>query len=160
MERYIRGRGGLKMEIVRVDNDRKRYIDLLILADEEEQMIDKYLSRGDMYVAIDEGKAIAVIVVTDEGKGTLEIKNLAVAPDRQGQGIGREMVGFIVDKYKDRFNTLLVGTGDSPVTTGFYERCGFARSHVIPDFFRKNYSHPIIDGGVLLRDMVYFKMEI
>ena len=92
MERHIRGRDGLKMEIVRVDNDRKRYIDLLILADEEEQMIDKYLSRGDMYVAIDEGKAIAVIVVTDEGKGTLEIKNLAVAPDRQGQGIGREMV--------------------------------------------------------------------
>ena len=152
--------GELTMLMRKVISDKKRYIELLLLADEEEAMIDRYLERGDMYVAEFDGTPGAVAVVTDEGDGVLEIKNLAVAPELQKRGIGRAVIEFIKNEYRDCFQRIIVGTGDSPSTTVFYERCGFKRAYVVEDFFTVNYSHPIIDGGVLLKDMVYFAMDI
>lgn len=63
---------------------RKRYIDLLLMADEQENMIERYLDRGDMYALVDEGEARCVCVVTDEGEGVLELKNIATAPGFRG----------------------------------------------------------------------------
>ena len=65
------------MEIKKVETDKKRYMGLLLLADEQEDMVDRYLERGTMYVLEDEGVK-AECVVTDEGDGILELKNLAV----------------------------------------------------------------------------------
>ncbi len=59
-----------KLEIRRVDTDKKRYLDLLLLADEQEDMIDRYLEEGTLYVLEDEGVK-GVCVVTDEGEGLL-----------------------------------------------------------------------------------------
>ena len=143
-----------------VTDHKKALLPLLLLADEQEDMIDRYLERGQMYALEAEGDAAAVIVVTDEGNGLLEIKNLAVSQAYQGKGYGRMMIRYIEERYSDRYHTLLVGTGDSPLTVPFYERCGFVRSHAIKDFFTEHYDHPIIEGGVQLRDMVYFKKSI
>ncbi len=41
-----------------------------------------------------------------------------------------------------------------------YERCGFVRSHNVPNFFTDNYDHPIYEGGVQLIDMVYLQRHI
>lgn len=73
------------MEIRKVETDKKRYLDLLLLADEQEDMVDRYLERGTMYVLEDDGIR-AECVVTDEGGGLLELKNIAVTPDDQGRG--------------------------------------------------------------------------
>ena len=74
--------------------------------------------------------------------------------------VSDEMIDFAAQHYRNAFHTLLVGTGDSPLTIPFYERCGFVRSHVVRDFFIDHYDHPIIEGGVQLRDMVYLKRKI
>lgn len=148
------------MLISKVLDDKKAYLPLLLLADEQEDMIDRYLQRGEMYMLSDEGKTLAVIVVTDEGEGTLEIKNLAVSPQVQRKGYGRALIRHVEQVYGGRYRTLLVGTGDSPLTIPFYERCGFACSHVIRDFFVDHYDHPIIECGVQLRDMVYLKKDL
>ena len=44
--------GKAPMRIDRVVRDKKRYIDLLLLADEQENMIDRYLMRSQMYVLL------------------------------------------------------------------------------------------------------------
>ena len=98
----------------------------------------------------------AECVVTDEGNGILEIKNIAVDPENQGKGYGKALIDFLASKYADEYSVLQVGTGDSPLTIPFYEKCGFVRSHKIPNFFTDNYDHPIYEGGVQLIDMVYF----
>lgn len=139
---------------------RKDYIDLLLLADESEEMVDLYLERGDMYALEDAGRVVCTCVVTDEGEGVLEIKNIAVSPDAQGHGYGKKMIGFIKEQYSGKHEYLLVGTGDSPLTVPFYEKCGFVRSHIIPNFFTDHYDHPIIECGVTLVDMVYFKQRL
>lgn len=152
--------GKAPMRIDRVVRDKKRYIDLLLLADEQESMIDRYLMRSQMYVLLWKGEACACVAVTNEGDGVLEIKNLAVCPRYQHMGFGRTMIEFIRHVYAGRFRVLRVGTGDSPATVPFYERCGFVRTGCIPDFFTENYDHPIVEGGVLLRDMVIYSMNL
>ena len=142
------------MNIFEVKTDQKRYLPLLLLGDEQEDMIDRYLGRGTMY-ALDDGGVKAVCVVTDEGGGALELKNLAVSPRCQRRGYGRRMVDFLAETYRGRYTRLLAGTGDSPLTVPFYEACGFRRSHVVPNFFTDHYDHPIFEGGVRLVDMVY-----
>ena len=60
------------VEIRRVETNKKQYLALLLLADEQEDMIDRYLERGSMYVLEDDGVK-AECVVTDEGGGVLEL---------------------------------------------------------------------------------------
>lgn len=144
------------MEISEVKKNKKTYIDLLLLADEQEDMVDRYLERGIMYALTDNGVK-AVCVVTDEGNSVLEIKNIAVRPEYQHKGYGRKMIEFIEEKYRDLFHVLKVGTGDSPLTIPFYEKCGFKESYRVEDFFIENYNHPIFECGKQLIDMVYLE---
>ena len=46
------------MEIRKVTADKRKFLLLLLLADEEERMIDRYLDRGEMYV-VDASRANA-----------------------------------------------------------------------------------------------------
>ena len=147
------------MEIRLVTENRKQYLPLLLLADEQEDMIDRYLDRGTMYV-LDDGGVKAECVVTDEGGGVLEIKNIAVDPAFQGRGYGKALIERITAEYAGKFQVLQVGTGDSPLTVPFYEKCGFVRHHRIPNFFTDNYDHPIFECGVQLVDMVYLRKTI
>lgn len=147
------------MHITKITHNKKAYLLLLLLADEEEAMLDRYLERGTMYV-LDDGGVKAECVVTDEGSGILEIKNLAVEPAYQKHGYGKALIDFIAARHRNTHRILQVGTGDSPSTVPFYEKCGFTRSHIVKNFFTDNYSRPIYDGGVLLKDMVYLRREI
>lgn len=147
------------MVIKEIKEDKKQFLSLLLLADEQEDMIDQYIERGTMYVLDDEGVQCEC-VVTDEGNGILEIKNIATKPSAQGRGYGKFMIEFIVEKYKDRYSLLQVGTGDSPLTIPFYEKCGFIRSHCIQNFFINHYDHPIYEKGVQLVDMFYLQRQL
>ena len=133
------------MKIREVDKNKKQFISLLLLADEQENMIDRYIEKGTMYV-LEDGNVKAECVVTDEDNGILEIKNIAVDPQNQGKGYGKALIDFLASKYADEYSVLQVGTGDSPLTIPFYEKCGFVRSHKIPNFFTDNYDHPIYEG--------------
>ena len=99
------------MEIREVTENKKKYLPLLLLADEQEDMIDRYLDRGTMYVlSVEEENAeeqtmeeqvVGECVVTDEGRGILEIKNLAVAPAFQRRGYGQRLIDFIAETYQN-----------------------------------------------------------
>ena len=147
------------MEIREITENKKQYLSLLLLADEQEDMVDRYLDRGRMYVLDDQGVK-SECVVTDEGNGVLEIKNLATEPDYQRQGYARHLIDFLARKYRGAYTMLQVGTGDSPLTIPFYEKCGFVRSHIVPNFFTDHYDHPIFEGGVQLVDMVYLRRAL
>ena len=134
-------------------------MELLLLADEQEDMIDKYINRGIMYILDDNGVK-SECVVTDEGNGILEIKNIATNPKFQGMGYGKSLIDFIANRYKNKFSILQVGTGDSPATIGFYIKCGFSPSHIIKNFFTDNYNHPIYEDGVKLVDMIYLRRDL
>lgn len=147
------------MKIREVNDNKKQFISLLLLADEQENMVERYLEKGTMYV-LEDDEVKAECVVTDEGKGILEIKNIAVVPEYQGKGYGKMLLDFLVRKYTGLYSVLQVGTGDSPLTIPFYEKCGFVRSHIVPRFFTDNYDHPIYEGGIQLVDMIYLQKHL
>ena len=147
------------MEIRKVETDQKRYLDLLLLADEQEDMVDRYLERGTMYVLVDDGVK-AEWVVTADGPGILGVMSLAVRPAAEGKGYGKAMVDFLVRTYTGQYAVLQVGTGDSPSTIPFYEACGFCRHHLVKNFFTDHYDHPIYECGVQLVDMVYLQRKL
>lgn len=147
------------MNIIKVTENKKLYLPLLLTADEQENMIDRYLRHGEMYV-IDDGGIKAECVVTNEGNGVLEIKNIAVSERDRGRGYGKTLIEFVAETYKERFSVLQVGTGDSPLTMPFYEKCGFSRSGVIENFFTDNYDHLIFECGIMLRDMIIMQRKL
>ncbi len=147
------------MTIREVKTDKKAYLSLLLLADEQEDMVDRYLKAGTMFL-LEDGGVKCECVVTDEGNGVLEIKNIATEPQFQGKGYARALISFLEERYRGQYTVLQVGTGDSPMTVPFYEKCGFTRSHIVPNFFTDNYDHPIIECGVQLRDMVYLRKNL
>ena len=147
------------MKIREVKQNKKDYLALLLLADEQESMIDRYIDRGTMYV-LEYGGVKCECIVTDEGNGILEIKNIATEPEFQRNGYVKKMVEYIAEKYKGKYSVLQVGTGDSPLTVPFYEKCGFVKTHSIKNFFIDNYDHPIYECGVRLTDMIYLQRAI
>lgn len=147
------------MDIRVIEEKKKRFLDLLLLADEQEDMIDRYLEFGTMFALYD-GEVKAVCVVTEEGDGVVEIKNIATDPGSQRKGYGRALVEHVVERYRNTHSLLQVGTGDSPLTVPFYEACGFVRSHIVKNFFIDYYDHPIFECGKQLVDMVYFKRTL
>ncbi|MCH1962303.1 GNAT family N-acetyltransferase [Clostridium perfringens] len=144
----------MRVEIIR--ENKKRFLDLLLLADEQEDMIDKYLERGVMFAMYDEGLK-GICVVTKENERIYELKNIAIYEEFHGQGYGRKLVEYIFEYFESDCDVMYVGTGDSPLTVPFYKKCGFVESHRVKNFFIDNYHKPIYEGGKQLVDMVYLK---
>ena len=147
--------------MIRLITENKRdYMELLLMGDEQEELVEGYLDRGELYVLEEEGEALAVCVITDEGEGTAELKNIAVSPKYRRKGLGSALLSEVEQICSERFERLTLGTGDSPLTVPFYESCGYVRTHSVPDYFTKNYDHPIIEAGVRLRDQICFEKRL
>ena len=147
------------MRIEKVKENKKQFLDLLLLADEQENMIDRYLPGGDLFALYDDNlKSVCVVVPVNTQ--TCELKNIATYQKYQGKGYGRALMNFIFDFYKNDYKTMLVGTGETPAILSFYESCGFEKSHRIKNFFTDNYDHPIFDDDIQLVDMIYLKKEL
>jgi GNAT superfamily N-acetyltransferase len=147
------------MKIEKILENKKQYLDLLLLADESEVMIDKYLSDGDMFGLFDDDlKSICVVIPIN--KEICELKNIATYESFQGKGYGKALIQYISDYYKNDYKTMLVGTGETPGILSFYEGCGFTISHRLHNFFIDHYDHPMFDGEIQLIDMIYLKKDL
>lgn len=148
------------MRIIKVDdNDKLKFKGLLLLADEDFRMIEKYLYRGELFALYDDDLK-SICVVTQESEDVCELKNIATYEKYQGKGYGSKLLSYIFSHYRGKYKTMLVGTGDVPWTLRFYQKNGFELSHRVENFFTDNYDHPIIDCGVMLVDMVYLRKNL
>jgi len=147
------------MKIERIRDNKRRFLDLLLEGDEQESMIETYLDRGAMFALYD-GDLKSVCVVTCEGDGICELKNIATYEAYRGRGYARRLIEHILEHYRGRCRVMTVGTGDRPRILRFYERCGFTVSHRVENFFIDHYDHPVFDCGEQLVDMVYLQQEL
>lgn len=70
-------------------NDKNEYpYELLLLADETEKAIAKYIHNSKVYVAKNNGNTIAVFCLYELDENTVELKNIAVSESFQNKGIG------------------------------------------------------------------------
>lgn len=136
------------------DCDKINFMELLLLADEDVKMIEKYLYRGDLFALYDDGLK-SVCVVTRESDEECELKNIATYEKWNSKGYGSKLLDHIFSYYKGKYTSMLVGTGDIPWILQFYQKNGFEISHRIQNFFTDNYDHPMYENGVQMVDMVY-----
>ncbi|MDL2298922.1 GNAT family N-acetyltransferase [Synergistaceae bacterium OttesenSCG-928-D05] len=147
------------MKIEEILSNKKDHLDLLLVADEQEDMIDRYLDDGRMFALYDDDiKCIAVVAELNDNE--CELKNIAIYPHEQGKGYGQAMVAYLFSAFLGKYKTMYVGTGDVPKILRFYKKCGFHESHRVKNFFTDNYHVPMIEDGVQLCDMVYLRADV
>ena len=147
------------MHVVIVHENKKDFLDLLLLADEQENMIDRYLDRGTLFALYDDDLK-SICVVTHEGNDAFELQSLATYPQFQGKGYARYLINHVCGCYKDKGATMLVGTGDTPAIVSFYENSGFVFSHRLENYFLDHYDKPIFEDGIQLKDKIYLKRNL
>jgi ribosomal protein S18 acetylase RimI-like enzyme len=137
---------------------------LLLLADETIEAIKKYIYDSDVYVVTEHGQSepIAVFALYKISDTEIEIKNIAVSEVLQGKGIGSYLISEVKRIAKrENFNSIIAGTPDCSFREiKFYEQNGFIKYDIKKDFFVKNYSEPIVENGIMLRDMIILKSNL
>lgn len=148
------------MEIKEILTNKEKFMAILLIGDEEETMIYKYLKEGSLYALYDAGVLKSVCITLFVNQNAIEIKNLATYPKYQNQGCATFLLNFIFKKYKKHFKYIILGTGENQKTLNFYKKFGFKEFSRIKNFFTDNYPHPIIENGSQLKDMIYLKKEL
>ena len=141
--------------------DREALVPLLLEADESEPVLREYLHRGDLYRILLEDELVGAVLLIPEGSDGVEIKNIALAEQLRGRGLGRAAIEAVVERAREAGAArLLVGTADSSVgTIAFYRRVGFRDAGRIEGFF-DGYPEPVVEDGIVAHDMVRFEMEL
>ncbi|MDO5436813.1 MAG: GNAT family N-acetyltransferase [bacterium] len=145
------------MQIKEITVNKADFKDILLIGDEDEKMIDKYIEQSTVFALYENNLLTSVCAVITTDKDTVEIKNLATYPKYQNKGYATALIDFVCGRYKKEFKYLILGTGDNNKTLAFYEKRGFRETHRVKDFFTDNYPHPIFEDGKQLKDMIYLK---
>jgi GNAT superfamily N-acetyltransferase len=90
-----------------------------------------------------------------------EIMELAIAPEHQGRGLGKQLVAWLLDEARRRGKgNLLVGTANSSISNiAFYQKCGLRMDHVRKDYFWY-YRKPVYENGIRIHDMLVFSIDL
>lgn len=143
------------MEIRKVISNKTDFMDILLVGDEDEAMINKYLGSSKLFALYDNNILTSICAVMEIDAETVEIKNLATYPEYQNKGYASKLLDYVCNRYKEKFRTVILGTGENETTLNFYKKRGFVQTRRIKNFFTDNYSHPIVENGKQLVDMIY-----
>ena len=145
-----------------LDKDKKIPYDLLLLADETIEAINKYIHNSDIYILDQKDKIIAVCALQTINDDIVEIKNIAVDTVFQGQGIGQRLLKDAIKIAKEKgFKQIIIGTGDAGIKQLYlYQKVGFEMNEIKYRYFIDNYPEPIFENGIQLKHMIMLKIDL
>ena len=145
--------------------DRAELRPLFELAEDSAEQLAGYVELGRVLVARRDGTAVGQLqLVPTDVAGEIELKNMAVSPDQQGNGVGRRLV-HKASRWAERagYKTMTVATATADTgNIRFYQRVGFRMCSIDHDAFtpETGYPDPIIIDGIELRDRVWFARRL
>ena len=148
------------MQIKEITTNKKDYMDILLIGDEDKAMINKYLESSKLFALYDNDILTSICAVMEIDSEIVEIKNIATYPEYQNKGYASALLDFVCNKYRENFKTLILGTGENESTLNFYKKRGFVQTRRVKNFFIDNYSHPIFENGKQLIDMIYLEKSL
>ena len=146
--------------IIKKERDNKeQYLDLLLEADPSKEMVNKYLSNGELFVLTYREEPVCVSVVTKIDNDTVEFKNIATKESYRGKGYAKKMIKYLADNYKQKYKKMIVGTTENNIP--FYVKQGFDKyEKTIKNYFVDNYDEDIKDGNLHCIDMYYYSKDL
>lgn len=139
--------------------DKEMYMELILEADPDKEVVEKYIKDSDMYGLFEHDKLLAEIIITKVDKDTCELKNIATIEDARGKGYGRKLINYVASLYKNKYKKMIVGTTENNIP--FYVKCGFDKYYkTVKNFFIDNYTKEIWDENLKCVDMYYYFMNL
>ncbi|GAJ98346.1 N-acetyltransferase [Geomicrobium sp. JCM 19055] len=129
---------------------------LLLLADPNLSLVEKYVERGFIYGLRNQDQWVGEYVLLGTGPQTVEIMNVAVREDAQGNGYGEMLVRDAIKRaFSEGYHRIDIATGSTGTQQLYlYQKCGFRMMSIERDYFVEHYDEPIYEHGIQLRDLV------
>ena len=136
--------------------------ELLRLADPDDAAIDEYIRQGACHGLYCEARLVGVAVLLPQGAEVVELANMAIHPDFQGQGLGKMLLHHLIaEACKAGFARLTVSTGNSSLgPLALYQKAGFRITGVTPDYFTRHYPEAIEENGIPCRDQIHLNLKL
>lgn len=135
---------------------------LLELADPSKKSIDKYLYKGECYIATQDKNLVGVIILQAKTINNIEIKNVAIAPEYQGRGFGKLLLRFATRQSKRKgYKKLIIGTGNSSLSQlALYQKEGFEIADIKRDHYIEKYSQKLYENGIQCKHQIVLEKEL
>ena len=144
------------------DDEIEALIPILLLAEHSERALRWGLANlVDVIYCMHDGEHLVGAATMKWRDDPCEIMELAIIPEFQGQGLGKQFVAWLVQEANQRGKKqVLVGTANSSITNiAFYQKCGFRMDRVRHDYFWY-LSKPIYENGIQIQDMLVFYFDL
>lgn len=135
--------------------------ELLLLGDENPDLLAAYLPRSQVYLLGDSRNPVGVCVLQVRDAES-EIMNVAIAPEHQGKGFGRYLLGHVIDVARNFApRKLLIKTGNSAIgQLALYQQLGFELEAVNYDYFLRHYPQPIWENGIRCKHQLVLALAL
>ena len=148
------------MKIRQITRDKDDYMDMLLMADPQKDMIERYLYQSEMFVLVNGGDVCSVCVVQLLKNRKCELKNIATRVQDRGKGYAAYLIHYICEYYSDVCDTMYAGTGNGKKMIEFLERSGFVNSHMAVNYYADHYQEPIYEDGIRITDKIFMKKKL
>lgn len=134
-------------------------------AEDSSSLLDTYIDQGRVLVARLADEVVGHLQLVDAVQDrTVELKNMAVAAEQRGLGIGRRLVDrALAVSRQDGYAHMIVATAAADIENlRFYQRRGFRLCRVERDAFDLESGYPsgLMIDGIPLRDRVWFTQTL
>lgn len=139
--------------------DKEKYMNLILEADPDKEVVKKYIKDADMYGLFDNDRILAEVIITKVDNNICELKNIATTEESRGKGYGKKLIQYVATLYKNKYTKMIVGTTQNNIP--FYVKCGFDKYYKTEyNFFVNNYTEEVWDGDLHCIDMYYYYMDL
>lgn len=147
------------MEFKKIDSDRASLIELLMVADPDEDVIKQYIDEGDLIGLFRENKCLGVVHYKPVSENIVEIMNIGIDESAQGKGLGSILLKHAIKVIEEAGkHKIVLGTGNSSIgNIAFYQKNGFDLVELWRDYFMKNYKEEIYEDGIQCKHMLRFE---
>ncbi len=116
---------------------------------------------SDTVYRLDEDGKLVGAATLRWNKEPVEIIELAIIENRHGQGLGKQMIDYLIAEARRRGKSeLFVGTANTSIGNFlFYQKCGFRMDSIRKDYFWYH-QPPDYENGLQVRDLLVFRYEL
>ena len=149
----------MNINVRKINDHKEEYMNLLLEADPDRDVINQYIEDGELYVLIEDNEVVCEAVIVKKDNNICELKNIATVEGKRGHGYAKKLIKYLINEYKGKYSKMIVGTTENNIP--FYVKCGFDKYYkTVKNFFVDNYKEEIWDNKLHCIDMYYYYMEL